>query len=638
MLDTVNASPRATSVLTFLAVLGALAFLSSIGAATAKGDEKLTVPDLRDKLKDKHKEVRLRAAKILGDYGTAAKDAVPDLIESLRDKDIEVRSLAGRALAQIGPSAVPALRDALKDEQAQIRTQVAETLGVLAPDVKDAIPPLLDAVHDKEPRVRVVALRALLAADVESRLLEPVLDEIKKDPNPYLSMLASLGLEHLKNKADGKRIAPPINQLAVFAIPQLTREQEAKLDEIVELFLVAESHDQDAIRRLPVPWPVAMQTGLCALRLGPEGIPALYRGMKKAAALGYGCSYGSLGWTLQTVIPACNDPRQLDFIVKDLGTVNPHTSLLDADYINGLRALCVQRKAELQLMLIAAEKQAEFNRTVEKLMELSDAELLKVFKDKSADVRLAALTAAAAKRLHAEDDLIERLNDTDPRVVQLARQSLMRLSRGTDLGPVADAGQLLRQTSQKRWREWWSHQDQNPNATKTDDPPMIVVTSAGEDAAAAAKLVADLKEGEGDAAGRAAALKALRETKGVAFTDALAGAVAKLEGEARDQARTALEDRLAKLSIQALHEKLLDADAEVRRAAAAAVGQKMDRAFAPELIALLSDGETDVAKAAQAALRSLSGEDFGPKDGADERAQKEAIKKWRAWWTKMQDK
>jgi HEAT repeat protein len=165
---------------------------------------------------------------------------------------------------------------------------------------------------------------------------------------------------------------------------------------------------------------------------------------------------------------------------------------------------------------------------------------------------------------------------------------------------------------------------------------MVATTSPGEDAVAAAKLVAELKDGE--AADRAKALKSLRETKGVAFTDALAGVVAKLDGEARDQARTALEDRLAKLSIQALHEKLLDADAEVRRAAAAAVGQKMDRAFAPELIALLSDGESDVAKAAQAALRSLSGEDFGPKDGADEKAQKEAIKKWRAWWTKMQDK
>jgi HEAT repeat protein len=608
------------------------------GFATARGDDKITVSDWKEKLKDKHKDVRLRAVKTLGDTGTPAKDAVANLVECLRDKDAEVRALAGKALAQIGPSAVVPLRDALKDEQALIRVQAAEALGTMAGDVKEAIPALAEAAKDKDAGVRVVALRALIASNGDSQTLQTVLEDATKDANPYVSLLGNLGLEYLKNKADGKRVAAPINQLPMFAIPQLTRDQEAKLDELVDLFIIAESHDLEAIRRLPMPWPVAMQLGTSALHLGPEGTPALYRGVKKAARLRYVCAYGSLATALESAIGGCTDPSVLDAMVQDLGTQPRHQLLLDGGAIDDMRARCVQRKAELQLMLIAAEKQAEFNRTVEKLMELSDAELLKVFKDKSADMRLAALTAAAAKRLHAEDDFIERLNDSDPRVVQLARQSLMRLSRGTDLGPVADAGQLVRQTSQKRWREWWSHQDQNPNAAKTDDPPMLVVTSPGEDAAAAAKLVADLKEGEGDAADRAAALKALRETKGVAYTDALAGAVAKLEGEARDQARTALEDRLAKLSIQALHEKLLDADAEVRRAAAAAVGQKMDRAFAPELIALLSDGETDVAKAAQAALRSLSGEDFGPKDGADEKAQKEAIKKWRAWWTKMQDK
>jgi HEAT repeat protein len=608
--------------------------------ATARGQDKTTVSDWKEKLKDKHKDVRLRAVKTLGDAGTPAKDVVANLVECLRDKDSEVRALAGKALAQIGPSAVAALGDALKDEQALIRVQAAEALGTMAADVKEAIPALVEAAKDKDAGVRVVALRALIASNLDSHALQTILEDATKDANPYVSLLGNLGLEYLKNKSDGKRVAPPINQLPIFAVPQLTRDQEAKLDELVDLFIIAESHDLEAIRRLSMPWPVAMQMGTSALHLGPEGIPSLYRGTKKASRLRYGCAFSLISGTLQSAIRACNDPLVLDAIVQDLGTL-PRTDsrfplLLNGELIDALRADCMQRKAELLLMTIAAEKQAEFNRTVEKMMDLSDAELLKLFKDKSADVRLAALTAAAAKRLHAEDDLIERLNDTDPRVVQLARQSLMRLSRGTDLGPVADAGQLVRQTSQKRWREWWSHQDQNPNATKTDDPPMLVVTSPGEDAAAAAKLVADLKDG--DAADRATALKALRETKGVAFTDALAGAVAKLEGEARDQARTALEDRLAKLSIQALHEKLLDADAEVRRAAAAAVGQKMDRAFAPELIALLSDAETDVAKAAQAALRSLSGEDFGPKDGADEKAQKEAIKKWRAWWTKMQDK
>jgi HEAT repeat protein len=603
--------------------------------AVAWPADKPTTADLLAKLKDKHKAVRLQALKALGELGTPVKSAIPDLAEALHDKDREVQVQAAQALAQIGREAVPALRDALKDESGSVRFQAAIALGMIALDAKEAIPALMEAARDKEPGVRISALKGLLAADAATSQLEPLLKESTKDQNPYVSLLGNMGLDYLDAKASGKRPAMPLNAPPILAAQRLTPDQEAQLDKLVDLFIVAESHDPQAIRRLTVPWSVAMQTSMCVTCLGPEAIPSLVRGIRKASALGYACAAGVLSKTLCPAIANCNDPQQIDYVIQNLGALG-RNSVFDTDSIKFMLDLCNQRKTELLLMTIAAEKQAEFNRTVEKLMELSDAELLKVFKDKSADMRLAALTAAAAKRLHAEDDLIERLNDSDPRVVQLARQSLMRLSRGTDLGPVADAGQLVRQTSQKRWREWWSHQDQNPNATKTDDPPMVAVTSPGEDAAAAAKLVADLKDG--DAADRDKALKALRETKGVAFTDALAGVVAKLDGEARDQARTALEDRLAKLSIQALHEKLLDADAEVRRAAAAAVGQKMDRAFAPELIALLSDGETDVAKAAQAALRSLSGEDFGPKDGADEKAQKEAIKKWRAWWTKMQDK
>jgi hypothetical protein len=383
--------------------------------------------------------------------------------------------------------------------------------------------------------------------------------------------------------------------------------------------------------------PVAAQIEQCVKGVGPEGIPSLVRGVNKADSLGFSCAAGILCLSLQWAIANCTDPQQLDYALQNIGRGVPATQATrNSDSYRLIRDLSLQRKTQLLLLTLAEEKQAEFNKLVDKLSGLADADLRAAFKEKAPDLRLAALTAAAVKRLHCEDELIDRLTDSDQRVSQTARQSLNRLSRGTDFGPAADADPSARKAAQKRWREWWGRQDQNPNADTTKADPPAPAASPGEDLAAATKLADELTAA--DAAGRAKPLAALRDGKGVAYTDALAVAAGKLQGEARDQARTALEDRLAKLPVGALRERLLDADAELRRAAAAAAGQKMDREFAPELIHLLSDDDAEAAAAARAALRALSGEDFGPADGADKKAKAEAVKKWCAWWAKQQEK
>jgi HEAT repeat protein len=594
--------------------------------------DKPTVSDWVEKLKDKRKETRLKAAKALGDLGSPAQPAAPQLVECLRDKDRDVCRQSAQALAQIGPEAVPALREALTDEAVQARLWAAEALGLLAPDAEQAAPVLIEAPQDKAAAVRAVALRGLLTAKAEEKNLEPVFRRALKDDNPYVQVLGETGLDQLKARAEGRKTSLPVVPVPVVAVQRLTPEQEERLQAIIDLAIRG---DTDVLPRAPV--ANLFQAREILDHLGPEGIPVLVRGLNEAYMLKSSCAVSAISYRLLIATSYCNDPEQLDFVLRNLGRGVPVAMLTDSN-VKQIMNACAQRKSDLLLLTIAAERQAEFNRLVEKLSDLPDDELRKLFKDKAADARLAALTAAALRRLHAEDDLIDRLNDSDGRVSQLARQSLVALSRGTDLGPAADAGAAVKQASQKRWRDWWKQQDQNPDAAKgatTADAP--AAASPGEDAADAARL-ADAVRAAADADGRARPLAGLRDGKGVAYTDALSGLVGKLEAEARDQARTALEDRLAKLSVGALHEKLLDADAEVRRAPAAAVGQKMDREFAPELILLLADDADGVAAAARSALRSLSGEDFGPAAGADDKARAEAVKKWRAWWAKQQEK
>jgi hypothetical protein len=118
-----------------------------------------------------------------------------------------------------------------------------------------------------------------------------------------------------------------------------------------------------------------------------------------------------------------------------------------------------------------------------------------------------------------------------------------------------------------------------------------------------------------------------RDGKGVPYTEALAGAIPQMDGEAKGMARDALAERLTRMKADTLVRYFQDQDAEIRRAAALAAAMKEDKALIPALITLLDDAEPTVTRAAHAALKDLSGEKIGP--SSDE---------WKAWWKKREGK
>ncbi len=159
--------------------------------------------------------------------------------------------------------------------------------------------------------------------------------------------------------------------------------------------------------------------------------------------------------------------------------------------------------------------------------------------------------------------------------------------------------------------------------------------SGDEDDVRAANLGKQLAAGgeRGDAA-----LKGLRDNKGAAYTEALAGAIARLDGDARKAAREALAERLSRMTSATLGVKLEDDDPEVRRAAALAVAMKEDKAHAYKLIEMLDDKEATVMHAAHAALKSLAGEDHGPAKDATRQEHAKAVLAWKEWWARQQKK
>jgi hypothetical protein len=131
---------------------------------------------------------------------------------------------------------------------------------------------------------------------------------------------------------------------------------------------------------------------------------------------------------------------------------------------------------------------------------------------------------------------------------------------------------------------------------------------------------------------RNAAIDTLRESKGVAYTEALVDLIGRVDGEARADARHALAQRFTRLKDTTLREYLKDEEAEVRRAAALAISARGSRSLVPDLIRLLDDSQPLVQRAAHVALKDLSKKDFGPKADATGSERKSAIASWEKWW------
>jgi HEAT repeat protein len=117
-------------------------------------------------------------------------------------------------------------------------------------------------------------------------------------------------------------------------------------------------------------------------------------------------------------------------------------------------------------------------------------------------------------------------------------------------------------------------------------------------------------------------LNRYRDTKGAAYTHALAGVIAGFKGAEKEKAREALAQRLTRMTADTLRDKFADEDAEVRHAAVAACARKRDRSLLPDLIALLEGPEPLTARLAEESLDELTGQHF-PHPAA-----------WKEWWKK----
>ena len=101
-------------------------------------------------------DVRSSAAQALVQIGTpeavkATMEILPELIRALQDEHIDVRVNAAKALGQIrsgAKDAVPALIPLLQDSNGWVRSNAAEALGNIGEGAVDAVSALIQALQD----------------------------------------------------------------------------------------------------------------------------------------------------------------------------------------------------------------------------------------------------------------------------------------------------------------------------------------------------------------------------------------------------------------------------------------------------------------------------------------------------------
>jgi hypothetical protein len=310
--------------------------------------------------------------------------------------------------------------------------------------------------------------------------------------------LAVLGADPAPAGKPGEKETPRKPSVIAPSLPQLTKEEEDKLDEIIDSFIDTDigrlrgAEARKAIREFN--------------KLGPEAIPALIRGLNRAAKINHSCPVLTIGKKLHRLLMASDDTELLQFARDEIGAGVGRTRY--AGFLQDLRVKVMVRKnylarrgppppkgpramstadlakaasTERGPRLSAVLKELEgrkgkealeglavaagsYDRDTQKLgRELLEKHLARQpassvkerLKEDQAEVRRAATRVVADKHPSLAGALIDLLDDDSSDVRAEARRALVRVSRGEDFGPPEKATRAQRREAQRKWRDWW---------------------------------------------------------------------------------------------------------------------------------------------------------------------------------------
>jgi hypothetical protein len=311
---------------------------------------------------------------------------------------------------------------------------------------------------------------------------------------PLLLLSLLLADEPAKTARKPSILAPSLNQL--------TREEEKQLDDVIDRFILADTCRLSAAE--------AKKATEAFDKLGHDAIPALIRGLNKAATLKHSCPVLMISKKLARLVLASDDQQLLEFARDEIGAGvgrSPHAGTLQDLRVRILlrknalarrtpaspgmnatglaklsttqlaKAASTQRGAPLHATLRELAKRdgkevvpalalaaGSYDEATRKLgRELLDAHLgrqsrsavQEALGDDSTEVKKSAVRVLADKHPDLVPAILDRLTDDDEAVRAEAREALKKLSKGEDFGPSPGATKEEQREARKRWQDWW---------------------------------------------------------------------------------------------------------------------------------------------------------------------------------------
>jgi hypothetical protein len=307
--------------------------------------------------------------------------------------------------------------------------------------------------------------------------------------------LVLLAAEEPEKKAPRKAsaIAP--------SLPALTKEEEEKIDRIVDRLILADTG------RLRGEEARKAQKDFDGLKA--EAIPSLIRGLNRSAKLNHSCPVLLISKKLTILLLSSNDPELLQYARDEIGADVGRSRY--AGTLQELRFKCTMRKnalarltpppargvaamstsqlvkaSELEggpklkavlgelakrdgkevlpaLGAVAARDEKDARKLGQAALDdhlgrQSSSQVIEKLGDGSAEVRRSAIRVIAAKHPDFLAKIIDRLTDDDSGVRATARAALVKAAKGEDFGPTPEAGKAEREEARKKWLEWWKRQ------------------------------------------------------------------------------------------------------------------------------------------------------------------------------------
>ncbi|MEO1622618.1 MAG: HEAT repeat domain-containing protein [Cyanobacteria bacterium J06632_3] len=159
-----------------------------------------TIPILTETLNDGDSDVRIAAAKALGDFGPLADVAIPALSQALLGGDSDVNKMIATSLTKIGQQSVPGLTEALNSDDAVTRLYAADAIWTLTEDSSLILPTLVSVLSDGSVENRELAALALTYLGRQALPAIPDLRGLLGEDNDRLVDIANLALLILSNR------------------------------------------------------------------------------------------------------------------------------------------------------------------------------------------------------------------------------------------------------------------------------------------------------------------------------------------------------------------------------------------------------------------------------------------------------